>query len=235
MPNPFDQFDAPPQQGGVIYRKPADPMQPLDASIKQGQIAAQQRAAQAFRIQQAAAQEALIAARNKNKATAIALTQANSPASRLSPPVAADLRSRKDGLRNLEGSLAQLEAYWRNNYSGRPMGRLVPDFASPTNQQFDSLSQQMGPYVMAALGLSGKSTDAAAEYKQKVLPFIPDSMSFDSTNLAKLRNLRRMLNTQKEAVNQQLGIPYHKVKGPDPLRRGSGKPANDGWRIEEVK
>lgn len=126
------------------------------------------------------------------------------------PARAAELKDRLTALQNMENSLEELTGLYNRSFKGGGVGGLVeylPGIARPENTQFDKLSKQMGPYIMSILGLSGKSTDAAAEYKQKVEPFIPSRYDRDAATEQTLGNLRRMLDTQKTATFKEAGIP----------------------------
>lgn len=122
----------------------------------------------------------------------------------------AELRDRVTALGNMESGLGNLERLYNQDFKGRPASRLfgLTEYLNPIPaSRFDNAAKQMGPYIMSVLGLSGKSTDAAAEYKQKVLPFIPDSWKPDETNEQTLRDLRGMLVRQKAATYKELGLP----------------------------
>lgn len=137
---------------------------------------------------------------------------------------AAELRDRVTALGNMESGLTNLEQIYNKDFKGRPASRLfgLTEYLNPIpKSRFDNASKQMGPYIMSVLGLSGKSTDAAAEYTQKVMPFIPSSNKPDETNEQTLRDLRGMLTRQKGATYKELGVPLPLVgqKRPAPARK----------------
>lgn len=137
----------------------------------------------------------------------------------------AEMRDRVTALGNMEGGLTNLEDLYNKNLKGHPASRmfgLTEYLPTPANAQFDKAAKQMGPYIMSILGLSGKATDAAAEYKQKVMPFIPSSWDYDTTNEQTLRNLRDMLTRQKGATYKELGVPPPANK-PAPPRKPAPK------------
>jgi len=220
---------------GIVQIGGGDPKMP-------GAIAAQE--VSTARTRQQMGQDAAISpfAIRKAMAEALAAELAADKARRersgiapLSPDRRAELTDRGGGLRNMERTLTQLESLYKTNMAGQPMTRgfgLAEYLPTPKNQQFDKLAKQMGPYMMAALGLTGKSVDAAAEYKQKVEPFIPSSWDSDQANAQTLANLREMLNEQKRSTYGQLGTPTRTRRIPNPIKPTDTD--NDGWSVKPL-
>jgi len=195
-------------------------MAPLRAKILQGQIANMA---------------------NNNRIAGVKLTAAENENKGLTPQRMAELQDRMTALRNMESALGNMEGQYRKSFAGKPASRMfgfseyLPSVMRPENGQFDASGKQMGAYITSILGLNGKATDAAAEYKQKVEPYIPLSRDTDPVIASKLSNLRTMLNNQKMATFRTLGIPVHNKNIGDPLSPRHPPEKSGEWKVEEIK
>lgn len=131
------------------------------------------------------------------------------------------LSDRQTALRNLESVLSDLEGQYNKNFKGQSakrgfgLGELLPEWASSTNQKFNSTALRAGPFIQSILGLGSKEADAAAEYEKKVMPFIPraggigsglvPSPEYDETTESKLRMMNDFLNSQRASTARGLG------------------------------
>lgn len=224
MANPYAQFHPELQSGPQpIQIAPADPMLP---GKMQGQMldnAKTQEEVTTAPLRRRLLETQITGAGVSQRLAGAKVAEAENAVKGLTPARIIELRDKLNSMRNMANSLGSLEKQYRENFAGRPVSRgfglseYFPSTLRPENGQFDAAANAMGPYIMGILGLNGKATDAAAEYKQKVLPFIPSRTDPDPVTASKLANLRRMLNTQREAVYKEMGAPYHREKGPDPL------------------
>lgn len=161
--------------------------------------------------QQKAAIDAAQAARNR---------QAN--VNTLTPEMAGDLKTRLAAMGELQKRLNEMKGMYAKNFQGQPASRgfglteMLPEFMSPTVQDFNQKGRRMGPIITSVLGLGSKNTDAATEYQQKVVPFIPQASNFDGTTEDKFRDIQSMINTQNALVRKQLGLPPLRAAKPDP-------------------
>lgn len=135
----------------------------------------------------------------------------------------ATLSDRMTALKNLETVLADLEGQYVRNFQGQKPSRgfglaeLLPEWASGTNQKFNSTALRAGPFIQSILGLGSKEADAAAEYEKKVMPFIPragglgsgfiPNPEHDETTESKLKMMNDFLNQQRSATYVNLGKP----------------------------
>ncbi|MEN9932959.1 MAG: hypothetical protein RIS17_1532 [Pseudomonadota bacterium] len=78
-----------------------------------------------------------------------------------------------------------------------------------TNNLFDSTAKRAGPFLKPVLFPGGKDTDAASEYQQKIMPFIPQSGDDDETMADKIKQLRRIYEGQAKAA----GLPPRTTAG----------------------
>ena len=125
-------------------------------------------------------------------------------------------------LNDIIGSLTnQYEQNFRGNggSSGRGvMAELVPGsiFGVPvnsTNQLFDSTAMRAGPFIKSLLFPGSKDTDAAAEYQQKIMPFIPQSRDSDEVITDKIKQLRNLYNKQMNVKMSQGGAAVPQQRG----------------------
>jgi hypothetical protein len=242
MAGPWEKYAAQPQQGGLQRIGPANSMRELDETYKRGQIAAQgvdtaKTVADMNKPQVLGDTGFMFDPKTKTAAPIPGFKPKKVAPSAQQITRQNELRDKLSAMKNLEANLIAMEDQYRNNLAGQPMSRgfglseFLPDFMSADNQKFNKLAKQTGPYIMSILGMSGKATDAAAEYEKKVMPFIPKASDMDSTNAQTLKNLRDMLNANKAATYKELGIPYRSRR-----RKSAQKQASDdGWSIEEVK
>lgn len=217
-----------PDQPGMQRVGPANTMRPLQ---EQGAQLGNRRAQQ-----QIDAERQLVPLQvRKAQADALAAERSLS-GKRTTPERYNELKDKMTALKNMEGSLTQLSKLYKDSFAGRNLAEYLPGTMRPENTQFDRLANQMGPYIMSILGMTGKATDAAAEYKQKVGPFIPNRHDPDEATTQTLGNLYDMLQRQKESTYKELGRPYRKVREPAPWLGGQGKggSGNDGWKIEPI-
>ncbi len=180
-----------------------------------GQIEAARAGAAATGANQIAAQ------REKARLDAEAAERARrSNVNTLTPEMAGDLKSRLAAMGELQKRLNEMKGMYNRNLKGAPASRgfglteMLPEFMSPDNQDFNQKGRRMGPIITSVLGLGSKNTDAASEYQQKVVPFIPQASSFDGTNEDKFRDLQSMIDTQRALVSKQLGLPVPTQKRP---------------------
>lgn len=165
----------------------------------------------------------------------------------------ATLSDRMTALRNLEGVLSDLEKQYVSGFKGGKrgfgLGELLPEWASPTNQKFNSTAMRAGPFIQSILGLGSKEADAAAEYERKVMPFIPragglgsgliPSPEYDETTESKLRMMNDFLNAQRAATSRGLGMPPPKARksgvSGGQQRTAPKAGGNSGWKIERIE
>jgi len=81
-----------------------------------------------------------------------------------------------------------------------------------TNNLFDSTAMRAAPFVKSMLFPGSKDTDAAAEYQQKIMPFIPQHNDPDETIADKIKQLRGL-------YARQMGHPI--PAPPAPQRTGN--------------
>jgi len=214
MAGPWEKY----QQQGMTQIAPADPR--LPAQVQSAQLG-NRKAAQDIGIDAAANNRADIELKAKLYSMGLQLDQNGSlapiqnwkPVKGADTQRAAQLRDRVTAMTNLSGVLKDLQGQYDRNFKGAPANRLfgltemLPGVASAKNQTFNDSALRAGPFIQSILGLTGKESDAAAEYERKVMPFIPSAGKFDDTNESKLRNLWDFLQTQRAATYGELGVP----------------------------
>lgn len=79
---------------------------------------------------------------------------------------------------------------------GNIFGRTI----NSANDTFNSTAMRAGPFLMSIMFPNAKATDAAAEYQQKVMPFIPKAGDSDEVMADKINQLRRIYQGQLKAT-----------------------------------
>lgn len=185
------------------------------------------------------------------KVTAEAVSAENT-ANGLTPEVRRTLQDRYTALQQLSPIIDDLGKQYEKNFRGsrpgfmnggtgnRLMGSLseimpesigIPftDYSittNPQNHRFNETARQAGAQVKSILGLTGTESNSAAEYNQKVMPYLPRAGDDDETIAAKLGRLRQMYRTQLNATQKQLGI----TPQGQPAKQGARKgPTVSNW------
>jgi len=150
----------------------------------------------------AATQAALIA---KAKAEAL---QAQNSAAGMTPENIYENQQRTKNMAALNDIIGSLTNQYEHNFKGSggasnrgTLAELMPGsvFGVPvnsTNQLFDSTAMRAGPFIKSLLFPGSKDTDAAAEYMQKIMPFIPQSHDSDAVIEDKIKQLRDLYSKQ---------------------------------------
>lgn len=73
---------------------------------------------------------------------------------------------------------------------GSVFGRTV----NSANDVFNSTAMRTGPFIKPFVAPGGKEADAASEYQQKVMPFIPQAGDSDAKIESKINQLRALYN-----------------------------------------
>ena len=73
---------------------------------------------------------------------------------------------------------------------GSVFGRTV----NSANDVFNSTAMRTGPFIKPFVAPGGKDADAASEYQQKVMPFIPQAGDSDAKIESKINQLRALYN-----------------------------------------
>lgn len=79
-------------------------------------------------------------------------------------------------------------------------GNLFGRTINSENDKFNSTAMRAGPFLMSIMFPNAKATDAAAEYQQKVMPFIPKAGDSDAVIADKIKQLRRIYEGQMKAI-----------------------------------
>ncbi len=89
---------------------------------------------------------------------------------------------------------------------GSVFGRTV----NSANDVFNSTAMRTGPFIKPFVAPGGKDADAASEYQQKVMPFIPQAGDSDAKIESKINQLRALYNRYmgvKSAPKKQASAP----------------------------
>jgi hypothetical protein len=99
-------------------------------------------------------------------------------------------------------------------------GNILGYTTNDANDRFNSTAMRAGPFLKSVLFPGSKDTDAAAEYKQKIMPFLPQASDSDGKIADKIKQLRRIYEGQMRAVGAPLrntnGSPPRKAPAVDP-------------------
>lgn len=131
---------------------------------------------------------------------------AQNAANGITPELLAQRQQQRKNMAPLLGIINDLEGQYNRNFRGNGgtsgRGRIteyMPDklfgrTVNPENDLFNSTAMRAGPFIKGMLFPGGKDTDAAAEYQQKIMPFLPSAGDADSTIESKIKQLRSLYN-----------------------------------------
>lgn len=110
-------------------------------------------------------------------------------------------------LDQFDADLSHLEKMYDTHFRQQGLGAVrefLPGALSETNQDYNAAGQRLLPLVAKALGFTAKQMDTPAELA-RLEKYVPKASDYDQTAFNKLRNLRGMLNRQRQNLNKQLG------------------------------
>jgi len=165
-----------------------------------GRTVVQTRGDQIDNATKAATQQAIIA-----KANADALTAQNT-ARGITPEFLQQQMNTRKALAPLGSIIDDLQRQYERNFrgsggtSGRGVlaeilpGSIMGRTVNSANDVFNSTAMRAGPFIKPFVAPGGKDADAAAEYQQKVMPFIPQAGDSDAKIESKINQLRALYN-----------------------------------------
>lgn len=106
-------------------------------------------------------------------------------------------------------------------------GSVLGYTTNDANDRFNSTAMRAGPFLKSVLFPGSKDTDAAAEYKQKIMPFLPQASDSDGKIADKIKQLRRIYEGQMKAIGAPLrntnGTPQRAAPAGAPRKTAGGK------------
>lgn len=165
-----------------------------------GRTVVQTRGDQIDNQTKAATQAAMIA---KAKADALA---AQNTARGITPEFVQQQMNARKALAPLGSIIDDLQKQYEQNFKGNGgtsgrgvLAEIMPGSVfgrtvNSANDVFNSTAMRAGPFIKPFVAPGGKDADAAAEYQQKVMPFIPQAGDSDAKIESKINQLRALYN-----------------------------------------
>lgn len=174
--------------------------------------------------QQMASDSELLPLRKELLGAQIAATKAKQ-----SPKKDPKATGRIANLKALEAQIARVgQLYQQGPGTTSGLSGLLDYLPTNQNKQFDAAGAGLGEMGLAAFRVPGVGSQSDAELRAFIEANRPSASDRDPQIEEKLRNLQTRLG----ANYQSLGVPYRPQQF---KKKKAAKPADDGWKIEEVK